>query len=110
LTPDAIETIRQEYQKAEQKLNKLLDTIKTYDPTFSLTQRVETIKFSEIQGLLDEHTALIEWYCTREQIYAFVVTGGEPPPPHPHAVRGAQTSRVFWQRHPYPTLGENGVG
>ena len=76
LTPDAIETIRQEYQKAEQELNKLLDTIKTYDPTFSLTQRVEPIKFSEIQGLLDEHTALIEWYCTRERIYAFVVLGG----------------------------------
>ncbi|MBD2585490.1 CHAT domain-containing protein [Planktothricoides raciborskii] len=76
LTPDAIETIRQEYQKAEQKLNKLLDIIKTYDPTFSLTQRVEPIKFSEIQGLLDEHTALIEWYCTRERIYAFVVLGG----------------------------------
>ncbi len=75
LTPDAIETIRQEYQKAEQKLNQLLNTIKTYDPTFSLTQRVEPIKFSEIQGLLDEHTALIEWYCTRERIYAFVVTG-----------------------------------
>ncbi len=81
LTPDAIETIRQEYQEAEQKLNQLLDTIKTYDPTFSLTQRVEPIKFSEIQGLLDEHTALIEWYCTREQIYAFVVTGGDPPQP-----------------------------
>jgi CHAT domain-containing protein len=76
-TPEAIETIRQEYQKAEQELNKLLDTIKTHDPAFSLTQRVEPMQFSEIQGLLDEHTALIEWYCTREQIYAFVVTGGD---------------------------------
>ncbi|MCT7957821.1 tetratricopeptide repeat protein [Laspinema palackyanum] len=76
-TPTAIETIRQQYIAAKQALDALLDRIQVYDPNFTLTQRVEPLEFSEIQGLLDEKTALIEWYLTRERIYAFVVTGGE---------------------------------
>ena len=76
LSLDAINNIRQEYLKAKQELNKVLDTLKAYDPNFSLTQRVEPIKYTDIQGLLDEQTVLIEWYLTRDRIYAFVVNGG----------------------------------
>ncbi|AFY81088.1 CHAT domain-containing protein [Oscillatoria acuminata] len=75
--PTAIETIREQYIAAKQALNALLDRLKAYDPNFTLTQRVEPIQFSEIQGLIDEKTALIEWYLTRDRIYAFVVTGGD---------------------------------
>ncbi|MCT7975547.1 tetratricopeptide repeat protein, partial [Laspinema olomoucense] len=80
-TPDVIATLRQEYQEAKQALTQLLDILKTYDPNFSLTQRVEPMQFSEIQGLLDQETLLMEWYLTREGIYTFVVFGGEPPQP-----------------------------
>ncbi|MBS0016021.1 MAG: CHAT domain-containing protein, partial [Arthrospira sp. SH-MAG29] len=74
-TPDAIETLREEYQKAQQALNQLLDILTTYDPNFTLTQRVKTIQFSQIQALLDKETVLVEWYLTRERIYTFIVTG-----------------------------------
>ncbi|MCT7969790.1 CHAT domain-containing protein, partial [Laspinema sp. D1] len=76
-TPTAIETIREQFVAAKQALDALLDRIQDYDPNFTLTQRVEPLEFAQIQGLLDEKTALIEWYLTRERIYAFVVTGGE---------------------------------
>jgi CHAT domain-containing protein len=76
-TPTAIETIREQFVAAKKALDALLDRIQVYDPNFTLTQRVEPLEFAEIQGLLDEKTALIEWYLTRERIYAFVVTGGE---------------------------------
>ncbi len=74
--PTVIETIRQQYIAAKQGLDALLDRLKSYDPNFTLTQRVEPIQFSEIQGLIDDKTALIEWYLTRDRIYVFVVTGG----------------------------------
>ncbi|MCT7959340.1 CHAT domain-containing protein, partial [Laspinema sp. D1] len=76
-TPTAIETIRKQYIAAKQALDALLDRIQVYDPNFTLTQRVEPLEFGDILGLLDEKTALIEWYLTRERIYVFVVTGGE---------------------------------
>lgn len=78
---NAIATLRQDYEKAQQALTQLLDTLKTYDANFTLTQRVEPIQFSQIRELVDEETVLMEWYLTRERIYTFVVFGGEPPQP-----------------------------
>jgi CHAT domain-containing protein len=48
--------------------------IKTIDPLFSLTQKVEPIPFTEIQELTDAETCLLQWYITGEKILAFVVS------------------------------------
>ncbi|MEO1378244.1 MAG: CHAT domain-containing protein [Cyanobacteria bacterium J06635_10] len=70
---------RQRLKKLQQQLDELIKTkIQPYDPSFSLTQKVEPIKFKEIQSLLDKNTAIIEWYLTNDKITAFLIT---PKPP-----------------------------
>jgi len=91
---NAIATLRQDYEKAQQALTQLLDTLKTYDANFTLTQRVEPIQFSQIRELVDEETVLMEWYLTRERIYTFVVFGGEPPQPDGVAKGGLRESET----------------
>ncbi|QLE45748.1 CHAT domain-containing protein (plasmid) [Nostoc sp. C052] len=48
--------------------------IQPHDPTFSLTQKVEAISFTEIQYLLPNHeTALIEWYILNDRFIVFII-------------------------------------
>lgn len=61
-------------QSSRQQLDEVLDRIKPIDSSFSLTQRVEQITFSDIQNLLNERTAVIEWYVTKDQILTFILT------------------------------------
>jgi CHAT domain-containing protein len=59
----------------KQELNQLIDRkITPIDPTFSLTQKVQTITLSEIQSLIDQQTAILEWYIAGDKIMAFIVT------------------------------------
>jgi CHAT domain-containing protein len=59
----------------KQELNQLIDReITTIDPTFSLTQKVQSIPLSEIQSLIDQQTAILEWYISGDSIMAFIVT------------------------------------
>ncbi len=59
----------------KQELNQLIDReITPIDPTFSLTQKVQTITLSEIQSLIDQQTAILEWYISGETFLAFIVT------------------------------------
>ncbi|ULB47722.1 CHAT domain-containing protein [Limnospira fusiformis KN01] len=74
-TPEVMKSLRQEYEQAQQDLTKLLETINTYDPNFSLTQRVQPIQFSKIQELLDKDTLLMQWYLSPQGIYTFIVRG-----------------------------------
>ncbi|TRT77866.1 MAG: tetratricopeptide repeat protein [Microcystis sp. M_OC_Ca_00000000_S217Cul] len=69
----------------KQELNQLIDReITPIDPTFSLTQKVESIPLSEIQSLIDQDTAILEWYISGDSIMAFIVTNeGLIPPNHP---------------------------
>ncbi|MBK1989687.1 tetratricopeptide repeat protein [Sphaerospermopsis aphanizomenoides BCCUSP55] len=66
--------LQQELQTSRFKLDEVLDLIKPIDSSFSLTQRVEQIAFSEIQSLLDDRTAAIEWYVTEDKILTFILT------------------------------------
>ena len=62
----------------KQELNQLIDReITPIDPTFSLTQKVESIPLSEIQSLIDQDTAILEWYIAGDSIMAFIVTSQE---------------------------------
>ncbi|MDT9249941.1 CHAT domain-containing tetratricopeptide repeat protein, partial [Limnospira sp. PMC 1280.21] len=74
-TPEVMNSLRQEYEQAQQDLTRLLETINTYDPNFSLTQRVQPIQFSKIQELLDKDTLLMQWYLSPQGIYTFIVRG-----------------------------------
>ena len=48
-------------------------------PTFSLSQRVESISFQQIQELLhDNQTTLIEWYILGKTFLTFIVTSQSP--------------------------------
>ncbi|MCZ8118740.1 MAG: CHAT domain-containing protein [Microcystis sp. LE18-22.4A] len=59
----------------KQELSQLIDReITPIDPTFSLTQKVESIPLSEIQSLIDQDTAILEWYISGDSIMAFIVT------------------------------------
>ena len=66
---------RTRLKQLHQELDELIQRdISPIDPTFSLTQKVEIILFSEIQSLIDEHTAIFEWYITGDKILTFLVT------------------------------------
>jgi CHAT domain-containing protein len=64
-----------------QQIDGLIETkITPHDPKFRFGQQVEPIRYSEIQALAKEGTAIVEWYFTRDGIQAFVVTGrGQQP-------------------------------
>jgi CHAT domain-containing protein len=68
----------------KKELNQLIDReITPIDPTFSLTQKVQTIPLSEIQSLIDQDTAILEWYISGDRIMAFIVTNEGLIPPNP---------------------------
>jgi CHAT domain-containing protein len=86
----------------KQELNQLIDReITPIDPTFSLTQKVQTIKLSEIQSLIDQDTAILEWYISGDRIMAFIVTAEGLIPPNPPSKGGDFDSEVkgvkVWQ-------------
>lgn len=61
-----------EFQR--QLKEKIENNVRPVDPSYSLTQQVQSISFEEIQSLLDEKTAIIEWYITNGEIFTFVIT------------------------------------
>ncbi|MCU7242825.1 MAG: CHAT domain-containing protein, partial [Microcystis aeruginosa WS75] len=68
----------------KQELNQFIDReITPIDSTFSLAQKVQTIKLSEIQSLIDPQTAILEWYISGDRIMAFIVTNEGLIPPNP---------------------------
>jgi len=65
----------------KQELNQFIDReITPIDHTFSLTQKVESIPLSDIQSLIDQDTAILEWYISGDSIMAFIVIPPNPPP------------------------------
>jgi CHAT domain-containing protein len=66
--------LQQELQESRQQLDEVLNQIKPFDSSFSLTQKVETIRFQEIQSLVGEQTALIQWYVTGDSIISSIIT------------------------------------
>ncbi|MBC1196177.1 CHAT domain-containing protein [Microcystis aeruginosa BLCCF158] len=106
LTPDQRkQPILNDYthlNKLKQELNQLIDReITPIDPTFSLTQKVESIPLSEIQSLIDQDTAILEWYIAGDSIMAFIVTNEGLIPPNPPSKGGDFDSEVqgvkVWQ-------------
>ncbi|MCL2926749.1 MAG: CHAT domain-containing protein, partial [Trichodesmium sp. MAG_R01] len=66
--------LQQELQLSRQQLDETLERIKPIDSSFSLTQRVEPISWSDTQSRIDESTTIIEWYITNDKIITFILT------------------------------------
>ena len=54
--------------------NFIAREITPIDPNFVLTQKVKPIALSEIQALIDQQTAILEWYIGGDRILAFIIT------------------------------------
>ena len=97
-----IEQRRQELNQLQQQRDELLAEISQIDSKFAFTQTVKTIPFSNIQSLIDENTAIIEWYITGSQILTFIITRYHP---HPIVVNSEDmTALENWDkdyRHSY---------
>jgi CHAT domain-containing protein len=52
----------------------ITNEIEPIDPSFRATQQIKPIPFSKIQELLDDRTALIEWYITSDTFLTFIIT------------------------------------
>ena len=67
-------------KKARNELDEVLKKIQSIDPTFTLTQSVSSITFTEIQALIDEDTAIIEWHMLDQITLAFIITKNQIQP------------------------------
>ncbi len=63
------------FDQLRQQFNQFVEVnIKPLDPTFSATQKVDSISFAQIQALLDDTTVALAWYVTKNYFLTFVVT------------------------------------
>lgn len=65
---------RAKLNQLRQQLDELISIyITPVDPTFSITQKVNPISYSEIQDLMNENTAIIEWYFIGDIFLTFII-------------------------------------
>jgi CHAT domain-containing protein len=67
------------------KLRKQLDELIAHkitpiDRDFSLTQKVKPILYKDIQTLIGENTAILEWYIIGDKFLTFIITPQSPTP------------------------------
>jgi len=63
--------LNQLLNQSDELISKEIDPI---DPTFKATQKVNPIPFEEIQKLLDNRTAIIQWYICSTGLETFIIT------------------------------------
>lgn len=63
--------LNQTLKQLDELISKEIDPI---DPTFKATQKVNSIPFEEIQKLLDNRTAIIQWYICSTGLETFIIT------------------------------------
>ena len=74
--------------KMIRKRDQLIQKINKIAPNIKFNQILNGIAFSEIKALVDQNTAIIEWYITNDQIIAFIITHNEDPM--------SEQQRLFW--------------
>ncbi len=58
-----------------QQLDNLITTeIDPIDPNFKTAQQVKPISYNEIQNLVDDRTAIVEWYINDDNFHTFIIT------------------------------------
>lgn len=64
-----------------QQLDHLIkNEIDPIDPSFRATQQVKPISYSEIKTLLDDRTAIVEWYVCNDNFHTFIITDSSERP------------------------------
>jgi len=58
-------------EELEHLIQNQIDPI---DPSFKTTQQVKAIAYSEIKNLIDDGTAIVEWYICNDNFYTFIIT------------------------------------
>jgi CHAT domain-containing protein len=77
---DEIQRRRQELNHLKQQQAQLLREINQVDSSFTFTEKVEPIPFSDIQSLTNKNSAIVQWYITGNQILTFIITRHNPHP------------------------------
>lgn len=90
-----LEQFQRELDALLTQQNQLFEKIAAVDPSFQLAQPSASITFADVLRLIDQDTAIIEWYFTKEQIITFIITHQNS---HPIALQFTlETPREFWQ-------------
>ncbi|MBE8970165.1 CHAT domain-containing protein [Nostocales cyanobacterium LEGE 12452] len=76
----AYQQLQNELNRLQKQRDNILADINKVDPSFKFTQQVETIAFSDVQSLIDDRSAIIEWYITDDKILTFIITRHSPQP------------------------------
>ncbi|WP_353932201.1 CHAT domain-containing tetratricopeptide repeat protein [Okeanomitos corallinicola TIOX110] len=77
---NAYQQLQNELNQLQKQRDNILADINKVDSNFKFTQQVETIPFNHVQSLIDERSAIIEWYITDEKILTFIITRHSPQP------------------------------
>lgn len=77
---NAYQQLQNELDRLQKQRDNILVDINKVDSSFKFTQQVETIPFSDVQSLIDDRTAIIEWYITDDKILTFIITRHSPQP------------------------------
>ncbi|MCT7959132.1 CHAT domain-containing protein [Laspinema sp. D1] len=76
----ATEELSRSLTELRHEIDTLVEVeITPHDPQFRFGQQVQPIPYREIQALVDDKTAIVEWYVTRKGIHAFIVTRQREP-------------------------------
>lgn len=67
-------------QLLQQLDNLIITEIDPIDPNFRATQQVKPISYNEILNLVDDRTAIVEWYITDNNFHTFTITHQSQPP------------------------------
>lgn len=76
----AYRQLQNELDQLQKQRDNILADINKVDSSFKFTQQVETIPFSDVQSLIDDRSAIIEWYITDDKILTFIITRHSPQP------------------------------
>ena len=79
-TDSNLNDLQQQLAQARKALNQLLEELKPENPDFVLTQKVDFLALSQLQSLLSNKTAVVQWYVGFENLIAFVITQTEITP------------------------------
>ncbi len=75
-----VEKLQQNLNHLKKQQDSLLKEINQVDSRFKFTQQVEPISYKDIQALIDERTAIIEWYFMGDRFCTFIITRHSPYP------------------------------
>lgn len=72
--PEEVKRLHQLLNELQHQRINLLAAINEVDQDFKYTQKVQPISFEQIQALIGENGAILEWYIACEQFFVFIIT------------------------------------